>query len=227
MKLLKIRQLGCLILSLAAYQLAAIGNVILAVDPALKFVPTIQISDDEYRSLNARPANTVTSVQSNQVERNSAGCLTPSQFSDVVPSIYDVKLDVLKGPGQAPKSCFAERHLDGEIRTGNVPRGTVYNDYHWKASGLFSNPLYFEDVSLERYGRVSCVQNALSGAKFFGTVAILPYKMGVDCPRECVYALGPTRPGNCAPAVCEKLPCSARGMALQAAAVTGIGFLFP
>jgi hypothetical protein len=154
-------------------------------------------------------------------------CLTSSQLRGVVPGIEAVSLDVLRGPGRTPGSCFAEQPFDETPSSGNLPRWAGCNGYHWKASGLFSNPLYFEDVSLERYGRTSCVQNVVSGAKFFGTVAILPYKMGVDCPREHVYVLGHKRPGNCAPAVCEHPPCSLRGAALQAGAVTGIGFLFP
>jgi hypothetical protein len=240
---------------LAACQVASIGAIAQAIEPGSGDIRTIQFGSVGSRSMpqkSIRPAThngSLTSHAQNDRDpflgqrrsdnslqtddtgsptvRNSVGCLTPSQMRDVVPSIQDVSLDVLRGPGEPPKSCFAEQHFDRESRLGNSPRWAMHNDYYWKPSALFSNPLYFEDVSLERYGRVSCIQNAVSGAKFFGTVAILPYKIGVDCPRECVYTLGHSRPGNWAPAVCECLPCSARGIALQAGAVTGVGLLFP
>jgi hypothetical protein len=163
----------------------------------------------------------------NLAKNNSVGCLTPEQLRPVVPAIQSVRLDVLHGPGQPPRSCFQEQPTSSVVNCGDYPRWAGQNDFHWKASGLFSNPLYFEDVSLERYGQESCVQNAVSTAKFFGTVAILPYKMGVDCPREHDYKLGYIRPGNCAPPVCERLPFSLRGCAAQAGAVTGVGLLFP
>jgi hypothetical protein len=222
MRFLCVRQLICLMLPLAAYQVVAIRTVTHAVEPDSFAVPTIRFSGDP-KPTNVAQAATLVS----QTERNSTECLTPSQLSEVVPSIHEVRLDIMRGQGEVPKSCFPEQQLLYGSRCGNVPRGANLNEYHWAPSGLFSNPLYFEDVSLERYGRVSCGQNVVSGAKFFGTVAILPYKMGVDCPRERQYALGPTRAGNFAPAVCERLPCSLRGMALQASAVTGIGLLFP
>ncbi len=51
---------------------------------------------------------------------------------------------------------------------------------------------------------------AVSAAHFFGTLPILPYKMGVDTPCECQYALGYYRPGNCAPYMIQPFPISAR-----------------
>ena len=42
-------------------------------------------------------------------------------------------------------------------------------------------------------------QPVVSGVHFFGTLPILPYKMGVEQPWECMYALGYYEPGSCAP----------------------------
>jgi hypothetical protein len=58
------------------------------------------------------------------------------------------------------------------------------------------HPLYFEDMNLERCG-LSCgcwVQPVVSGVHFFGTVAILPYKMLVAPPCSYVFP-----PGECPP----------------------------
>jgi hypothetical protein len=75
--------------------------------------------------------------------------------------------------------------------------------YHWEASGLFSQPLYFEDWNLERYGYspkgLRVVQPLLSAGRFYLTVFTLPYQMVVHPPREPVYSLGYYRPGNPAP----------------------------
>jgi len=95
--------------------------------------------------------------------------------------------------------------------------------YTWKASALCHKPLYFEEMSLERYGHSwgPICDPVISAAHFFGTLPILPYKMGVDTPCECQYALGYYRPGNCAPYMIEPFPISPRGAAVQAGFVVG------
>jgi hypothetical protein len=207
------------IVLLAASLIAASGGYV----PAVESVPP----PDLQSPISAELPPPQELRQPNSIAPQNDGCLTPSQLRDVVPAIDAVSLSVLHGNGEPPKSCFSEEPVADCSLAGNAPRWMTQNDYHWSASCLLSNPLYFEDVSLERYGQVSCVQNALSGAKFFGTVAILPYKIGVDCPREHIYKLGYIRPGNCAPPVCEHCPISVRGCVLQAATVGGIGLLFP
>jgi hypothetical protein len=101
--------------------------------------------------------------------------------------------------------------------------------YTWKASALCHKPLYYEDVQLERYGHSwpRFAQPLVSGAHFFGSTAILPYKMGLQTPNECVYALGHYRPGSCAPYYIEALPFTWRAAAFQAGVVTGINFALP
>jgi hypothetical protein len=72
--------------------------------------------------------------------------------------------------------------------------------YFWMASGFCSGPLYFEEPNLERYGyQFACLQPAVSAAHFFATIPVLPYKMVVHPPCECIYSLGYYRPGSCAP----------------------------
>jgi hypothetical protein len=99
----------------------------------------------------------------------------------------------------------------------------------WKASGLCHNPLYFEDVKLERYGHEwgPVVQPALSTVRFFGDLAVLPYKMGIHPPQECQYPLGYYRPGECAPWTHGPVPISLRGALSQAAFVTGTAWALP
>jgi hypothetical protein len=99
----------------------------------------------------------------------------------------------------------------------------------WKAANLCHKPLYFEQVQLERYGHSwgPYAQPIMSGVHFFGTLPILPYKMGIRTPNECVYTLGYYRPGNCAPYFVGGFPFTWRAAAFQAGTVTGMSFLFP
>lgn len=100
--------------------------------------------------------------------------------------------------------------------------------YAWSAPALCHGPIYFEDINLERYGYSwGLVQPALSAAHFFGRTPALPYFIGAQPPRECVYTLGEGRPGSHVPPYCHRPPVRLRGVATQAAAVTGLIFALP
>ena len=73
--------------------------------------------------------------------------------------------------------------------------------FTWEASNLFSNPLYFEDPSLERYGHAyPCYLQSCESIKQFGIQLIgLPYQMVIAPPGSRVYPLGHFRPGDPAP----------------------------
>ena len=109
------------------------------------------------------------------------------------------------------------------------PRNWSCTTYTWKASGVCHKPLYFEEPGLERYGHNCghCVQPFVSAACFFGSIAVLPYKMGLETPCECVYPLGFYRPGECAPRMCPAVPLSLRAGLCEAGAVTGACFIVP
>ena len=93
--------------------------------------------------------------------------------------------------------------------------------FQWKASALCTKAAYFEDVQLERNGHSVCpaLEPVLSGARFFLTVPVLPYKMGLTPPSECVYTLGHYRVGNCAPHMLDPLPISIRAALFEGAAI--------
>lgn len=101
--------------------------------------------------------------------------------------------------------------------------------YTWKASALCHKPLYFEQQQLERYGHSwgPVLQPVISGAHFFGHLAVLPYSMGLKTPNECVYALGHYRPGNCAPYMIPAIPFTWRAAIFQGGFATGAAFAIP
>lgn len=109
------------------------------------------------------------------------------------------------------------------------PRSWPEITYNWKASALCHKPLYFEQDQLERYGHSwgPYVQPIMSGVHFFTSVPILPYKMGIESPNECIYALGHYQPGDCAPYMIEPVPFTWRAVFYQGAFVTGTSFAIP
>lgn len=112
---------------------------------------------------------------------------------------------------------------------GFAPRFFADSTFTWKASGACNKPLYFEDVALERYGHEwsPVVTPVVSTVRFFGDLAMLPYKMGIHPPNECQHPLGYYRPGTCAPWSIGPVPLSMRGAVTQAAFVTGTVFALP
>jgi hypothetical protein len=152
-------------------------------------------------------------------ERNVVAC------DDLIglKSIKDISHDIrMQGTELPPECVINSEPFDG--------RHFSQTCYMWKASALSTRGAYFEDTQLERYGHTKVcpiLQPVVSGAKFFATVPILPYKMGVTPPNECVYTLGHHRPGNCAPYMREPFPISVRGALFQAGAVAGGIAVFP
>lgn len=112
---------------------------------------------------------------------------------------------------------------------GELDRDFQHTYYQWLASNLKHNPLYFEDVALERYGHTysDVVQPFVSVSKF-GVQAIgLPYQFALNAAWDEQYALGHYRPGECAPPLRYKIPFN-KDAALTAAGVyTGLIFLIP
>ncbi|MEI7862759.1 MAG: hypothetical protein WCJ21_09010 [Planctomycetota bacterium] len=139
--------------------------------------------------------------------------------------LANIELDIRVG-GRPGNDYPCECRLEGETYQ---PRRFASTTFTWKAAGYCHKPLYFEDWNLERYGhsRGVLADPWISAAHFFVSVPVLPYKMGVQAPWECVYPLGYYRPGSCAPWTCPAIPISARGFAVEAATITGIVFLLP
>jgi len=139
--------------------------------------------------------------------------------------LANIELDIRVG-GRPGNDYPCECRLEGETYQ---PRRFASTTFTWKAAGYCHKPLYFEDWNLERYGhsRGVLADPWISAAHFFGSLPVLPYKMGVQAPWECVYPLGYYRPGSCAPWTCPAIPISVRGFAVEAATITGIVFLLP
>lgn len=94
---------------------------------------------------------------------------------------------------------------------------------------LFAHqPLYFEEVNLERYGR-TCghLQPALSSLRFFAAIPSLPYAMTVHHPSNTYTTKWPYEAGWGAPKVRELQPVQSKPSLVQAGAITGLLFVLP
>jgi hypothetical protein len=133
---------------------------------------------------------------------------------DIIP-LNEVSLDIAP-PHALPTRCKMDTGVFEE-------RSWAPTTFMWKASGLCHNPAYFEEIQLERYGHSSgpYTQPVVSAAHFFLTVPVLPYKMGLYPPGECIYTLGYYRPGSCAPYMLDPLPLSIRASLFEAGAWIG------
>jgi hypothetical protein len=102
-------------------------------------------------------------------------------------------------------------------------------EFHWEAPEFWHRPLYFDDVPLERYGQ-SChplAQPVKSGARFFLTLPILPYKAGIDRPCDMIPNLGYYRVGSCNPGVRQWLPLEADAALFESGAWVAAFLLLP
>ena len=102
-------------------------------------------------------------------------------------------------------------------------------DWHWSlsqwaAANTFSNPRYFEDRMLERHGQqqFGCLQPLASGARFFGTVPMLPYLWTVSDPCDCEYTLGYFHAGECVPIMMQRPPYENRAVIVETGAAAAV-----
>jgi hypothetical protein len=179
---------------------------------------TIPSPIDSFGELQERPL-TAESCDDNEECRKALKALKEGSLADIG---LDISVSGDEG-NDFPCECPLG---EGEQFTARLWESTTYT---WRASALCHKPLYFEQVHLERYGHSwgPYVDPVISAAHFFGSIPLLPYKMGLEPPHECIYTLGYYRPGNCAPYLLDPIPISPRGALFQAGAVVGAGAIVP
>ncbi|MGH7200116.1 MAG: hypothetical protein ACREJB_05890 [Planctomycetaceae bacterium] len=101
--------------------------------------------------------------------------------------------------------------------------------FHWEASNVWYNPLYFQDVPLERYGHTHhpLIQPFVSVGQFGVQLVGLPYQMKLHPICKKIYPLGYYRPGECAPKLYYQIPLNADAAFTQAWVTTALFFIFP
>lgn len=175
-----------------------------------------QISADEVASPIPAPPEPGLSTECPDIETLRA------QFK----RISEVKLRLHPEARELPSDCSSVLF---ETTENDTTRSTAYRTVNWLPTNFFHQPLYFDDMPLERYGQSVCPhwQPVASGLRFFLTVPAVPYKIGLDRPYDCVTTLGLYRPGVCAPCVRERYPIEADATLFEAATALGFVFLLP
>ncbi len=117
----------------------------------------------------------------------------------------------------------------GTVNDIRLEYGWAQFDFHWAASCLCHQPLYFEETNAERYGYTSSYffQPLISAGRFFLTIPALPYKMVVDRPHDCIYTLGQYRPGSCVPRRWNHLPLDIAAATVEVGVIAGLILLIP
>ena len=125
-------------------------------------------------------------------------------------------------PRMAEESPFYRGDLIDYGMYDNTPLPPVSLDMCYQ-------PLYFEELNAERYGRSwGCLQPAVSMASFYGRIPLLPYMAFARPARRCTYHAHWALPGYRIPGREPNPPVvSAAGGAAQTAAMIGVILLIP
>jgi hypothetical protein len=122
---------------------------------------------------------------------------------------------------------------DETLELDRIGRGEIFTNVFWQPSLIQHHPLYFEDAMLERHGHtrcclgLECTQSLVSGAKFFGTIAFLPYLRTLQPKHQCVYSLGHYRAGSGAPCLRSNLPYDKHAAIVESASAAAFFWATP
>lgn len=110
-------------------------------------------------------------------------------------SIYDVRVDIREKSEESPVDRSAEVNYGFGEWTHFAASPKMYA---WFAPDICYQPLYFEDVALERYGQTFGPhrQTLRSGAHFFRAAFLWPHQMLHDSPCSFDSPYGFCRPGS-------------------------------
>lgn len=148
----------------------------------------------------------------------SGESLTPVQgrgFNRVVTAV-DISQDGI-GTGVLPEPAEQEVVAEQQWLPDGVARGAAFKCVHWRPSMICHQPLYYQEIMLERHGhdRWGLLQPIASGVRFYSTIGMIPYLSILRAPCENYYVLGHYRPGTCAPKMRDHLPWDKRAAAVE------------
>lgn len=174
-------------------------------------------------------------VQVAQVPKPGVTLGMKEEAIDVFRPITQIEPFFDYSPTSSSKKTMANAKEPRFPEVVNLPeQGTtdrMYADmhYHWHASNLHHNPLYFEDVSLERYGHAypPAIQPFVSVGKAGLQLVGMPYQLALNPVWNEEYVLGYYRPGDPAPHLRYRVPFNKKAAFTATAAYTGLMFLFP
>lgn len=151
------------------------------------------------------------------------------KISEIIPNPRP-RADAVGSPTRPIPEQDAKRYvkLDRE-HAPYVPRAFPELTYSFEAANVWTNPLYFEDPHLERYGHTMhpVIQPIASTFLFALQVGGLPYQMAINHPKEKMYPLGWYLPGDNVPYRMRQIPLSLKGAAVETSVILGTQFATP
>lgn len=157
-------------------------------------------NQDEDLNTNRSQEDSEAEDDSNQAADNSNQTISQSFGPWPRTSIQETRIDIRETNKVVPKDRSDELTSGSNVSDWNQfsPSPTVFA---WAAPDIRYQPLYFEDVALERYGQSSGLlsQPVRSGVNFFKSFVSLPNQMRHDKPGSCDHPLGFCRPGSYVP----------------------------
>lgn len=155
----------------------------------------------------------------------------PVRSPGELPKITDIK--ATRAPLQPnPERQTPESNPQSYVELGDA----VYHErvmpefsYMWEPTNAFSQPLYFEDPVLERYGHTyhPVVQAPVSLGKFAVQLVGLPYQMALHRRHKKMYHLGWYNTGDYVPYRIHQVPLNAKAAAAEAIVILGAGAATP
>ena len=134
-------------------------------------------------------------------EKESYQYGTVSDGTELTRPIMDIVLSVTDTQTRKPEDQSFK--LQQFSFATNYPSSFQHRIAVWEAPNIRYQPLYFEDVGLERYGyhAGNCLQPLYSAAHFAKSTLLLGRNLCKQNPFECTYPLGFCRPGSMAPQI--------------------------
>ena len=111
-------------------------------------------------------------------------------------SIYEVSLDLTEHGATSPEDRSARLFNSSQRLDGNIVATNKL--FAWAAPNINYQPLYFEDVALERYGQTKGLvkQPFVSAGRFLADGLFLGTRASRVSPQSCDSPLGYCRPGS-------------------------------
>lgn len=133
--------------------------------------------------------------QSQSDDTQALGVVDLNLFRPLTDIHIDINLSATTTPFDYSDKLFADHS------SCNYPGTFQSRLAAWEAPNIRYQPLYFQDVSLERYGytRGPILQPIESASYFGASLVLLPWNMVRQRPGSCVTPLGFCRPGSPAP----------------------------
>lgn len=146
------------------------------------------------------------------------------KISEINPNPVDWALPA----GRPVPELDAKRYVQLGAAT-YTPRVFPEFTYSFEATNVYSNPLYFEDPTLERYGHTlpPLIQPVASVARFGGQVALFPYQVAMKPLCAKIYPLGWYGPGEYVPYRLYQLPLNPKAVAAEVGTILGVGYVTP